>query len=124
MYTKTLSIATLLLLLSGFSPQANASVIASIICDEFGSGFICSASPADFENNTYTYFWSSTAPQPSPNSTCISGPTSQPFCYESCLEGGFRGTAVVEVTVVENATGDSDSASKALACGTGGGGGF
>lgn len=122
-FKTTFCTAVMLVLSATYSSHTNASVIASIYCEDFGSGFLCDASPNEF-NGAYTYYWNSTAPQPSPNSTCIAGPTGQPFCYESCFEGGFGGVAVVEVIVIENSTGDSDSASKAVNCGTGGGGGF
>lgn len=107
-----------------YSPQTSASVLASIVCDQIGTGFICSASPTEFQGDTYTYFWRSTGPQFSPNASCFAGPTDNPFCHESCLQGTFTGIVEVSVTVVENATGDSDSASKTLNCATGGGGGF
>lgn len=122
---KTTFCTALLLALSAvYSSQVNASVIASIVCEDFGNGFLCDAGPKAFPGGSYTYYWNSTIIQPAPDSPCISGPTQFPFCYESCFEGGFNGTGIIEVTVVDNATGDSDSASKAVNCGLGGGGGF
>lgn len=120
-----ISLVALLFLAVAYSPQSNASVVAGIVCDPLGSGFVCLASPGgDFDQDTYTYFWESTAPQPSPSSLCLAGPTGLPYCYESCMHGQYGGVAVIDVTVVEDATGDSDTASKAVDCGTGSGGGF
>lgn len=119
-----LTLLALLISVLTYSSQISATVLASISCSQISNSFLCSASPSDFENDAYTYFWNSTAPQSSPNASCFAGPTSNPFCNENCLQGSFTGIAEVSVTVIENATGDSDSASKTLNCATGGGGGF
>ncbi len=122
---KTISLSIFLLALASIhSDQANASIIASISCFAINNGVLCDAGPTDFNNqNTYSYFWQATAPQSTPTLECNNGPNGQFFCFEDCLNGRFTGIATLTVTVTENATGLSDSASKTFSCNINGGGG-
>lgn len=91
------------------------SLISSIQCDDFGSGFICEAGPFSLSDE-YSYFWRSSAPQPRPGPFC----GDEAFCYEGCLQGSLNGSVRIDVTVTDNTTGLSDSASKNLQCGNSG----
>lgn len=111
---KIQSILLLLLISASFS-AISQPLVSSISCLPFAGGFICDASPIGL-NNEYSYSWRSTA------SDLASSCGGEFVCHEGCSNGRFTGNVTVDVTVTDNATGFSDTASKLLSCQFNGGG--